>query len=79
MSYWKDKVAVITGGSAGLGLELASQFLRQGSSVVLAARDSGFLQIHCATCQEVVDSLLIAYRLAEDPRVRLPVIADGCS
>ncbi|MDP6704784.1 MAG: pyruvate synthase [Alphaproteobacteria bacterium] len=43
---------------------------------ILAARDSGFLQIHCATCQEVVDSLLIAYRLAEDARVRLPVIVN---
>ena len=40
---------------------------------VLAARDSGFLQIHCATCQEVVDAILIAYRLAEDANVRLPV------
>ncbi|KPK40529.1 MAG: pyruvate synthase [Gammaproteobacteria bacterium SG8_47] len=43
---------------------------------VLAARDSGFLQIHCATCQEVLDSTLIAFRLAEDPRVRLPVIVN---
>ena len=43
---------------------------------ILAARDSGFLQIHCATCQEVLDSTLIAYRLAEDPRVRLPVIVN---
>jgi len=43
---------------------------------VLAARDSGFLQIHCATCQEVLDSILIAYRLAEDARVRLPVIVN---
>jgi pyruvate ferredoxin oxidoreductase alpha subunit len=43
---------------------------------VLAARDSGFLQIHCATCQEVLDSVLIAYRLAEDPRVRLPAIVN---
>lgn len=40
---------------------------------VLAARDSGFIQIHCATCQELLDSVLIAYRLAEDARVRLPV------
>jgi pyruvate ferredoxin oxidoreductase alpha subunit len=31
---------------------------------VLAARDSGFLQIHCATCQEVLDTVLMAYRLA---------------
>ncbi len=43
---------------------------------VLAARDCGFLQIHCATCQEVVDCLLLAYRLGEDKRVRLPVIVN---
>ena len=43
---------------------------------VMAARDSGFLQLHCATCQEVLDSTLIAYRLAEDERVRLPAIVN---
>jgi pyruvate ferredoxin oxidoreductase alpha subunit len=43
---------------------------------VLAARDSGFLQIHCATCQEVLDTTLMAFRLAEDKRVRLPVIVN---
>jgi pyruvate ferredoxin oxidoreductase alpha subunit len=31
---------------------------------VLAARDSGFLQFHCATCQEVVDAVLLAYRIS---------------
>jgi pyruvate ferredoxin oxidoreductase alpha subunit len=43
---------------------------------VLAARDSGFLAIVCATCQEVLDSVLLAYRLGEDARVRLPVIVN---
>ncbi|MEN8161111.1 MAG: pyruvate synthase [Myxococcota bacterium] len=43
---------------------------------VFAARDSGFLQLHCATCQEVVDGVLLAYRVAEDERVRLPVIVN---
>lgn len=43
---------------------------------IMAARDSGFLQIHCATCQEVLDSVLLAFRLAEDRRVRLPVIVN---
>ncbi len=43
---------------------------------ILAARDCGALQIHCATCQEVLDSILLAYRLAEDWRVRLPVIVN---
>jgi len=48
---------------------------------VLAARDTGFLQLHAATCQEVLDSVLLAYRLAEHPRVRLPAIVnlDGFS
>ena len=43
---------------------------------IMAARDCGFLQIHCATCQEVLDSTLMAYRLAEHTRVRLPVIVN---
>lgn len=43
---------------------------------VLAARDSGMLQIHCATCQEVLDSVLIAHRLAEHAQVRLPVLVN---
>lgn len=43
---------------------------------VMAARDSGFLQLHCATCQEVLDSVLIAYRLAEHPQIRLPVLVN---
>ncbi len=43
---------------------------------VMAARDSGFLQLHCASCQEVLDATLIAYRIAEDPRVRLPMMVN---
>ena len=43
---------------------------------VLSARDSGFLQIHTETCQEVVDTILMAYRLAEDQRVMLPVLVN---
>jgi len=43
---------------------------------ILAARDSGFLQIHCETCQEALDSILMAYRLAEDERVLLPIFVN---
>jgi pyruvate ferredoxin oxidoreductase alpha subunit len=43
---------------------------------VMAARDCGFLQLHCSTCQEVLDSVLLAYRLAEHERVRLPAIVN---
>ncbi len=43
---------------------------------IMAARDSGFLQIHCSTCQEVLDSTLMAFRLAEHKDIRLPVIVN---
>jgi pyruvate ferredoxin oxidoreductase alpha subunit len=48
---------------------------------ILSARDSGFLQIHAETCQEVLDAILMAYRMAEDERVMLPVLVnlDGFS
>ncbi len=39
MSYWKDKAALITGGSAGLGLALARELVRQGARVAIAGRD----------------------------------------
>ena len=43
---------------------------------IMAARDSGFLQIHCATCQEITDSVLMAYRLAEHKDIRVPAIVN---
>jgi pyruvate ferredoxin oxidoreductase alpha subunit len=43
---------------------------------IMAARDSGFLQFHAATCQEVVDFMLMAYRVSEDPAVRLPALVN---
>ncbi|CAG35929.1 pyruvate synthase [Desulfotalea psychrophila] len=43
---------------------------------IMAARDCGFLQIHCSSCQEVLDSTLMAFRLGEDQRIRLPVIVN---
>jgi pyruvate ferredoxin oxidoreductase alpha subunit len=43
---------------------------------VFAARDSGFLQIHAETCQEVLDSILMAYRISEDARVLLPALVN---
>ncbi len=43
---------------------------------ILAARDSGFIQIHCSTCQEVLDSVIMAYSLSEHKDIRLPVIVN---
>ena len=40
----------------------------------LALRDSGWLQFYCEGNQEVFDTMLMAYRIAEDHRVLLPVM-----
>ena len=41
---------------------------------VLSTRDSGLIQIHVETCQEILDTILMAYRISEDERVLLPVL-----
>ncbi|MGQ4911628.1 MAG: transketolase C-terminal domain-containing protein [Candidatus Thorarchaeota archaeon] len=38
------------------------------------ARDSGFIQIYCQSCQEAYDTTLMAFRIAEDHDVLLPII-----
>jgi pyruvate ferredoxin oxidoreductase alpha subunit len=43
---------------------------------VLSARDSGFLQFHAENCQEILDLILLAYRVSEDKRVLLPSIVN---
>ena len=43
MSYWENKVAVVTGGSRGLGLAIAEVLVAAGAKVVVAARDPDVL------------------------------------
>lgn len=40
----------------------------------MGARDSGWIQIHCENAQEAYDTTIQAIRIAEDNRVRLPVL-----
>jgi pyruvate/2-oxoacid:ferredoxin oxidoreductase alpha subunit len=40
----------------------------------LALRDFAWLQFYCETNQEVLDTTLLAFRLAEDSRILLPVL-----
>lgn len=37
-SHWQSKAILVTGGSAGLGKEIARAFLKEGANVVIAAR-----------------------------------------
>ncbi|MFC2012150.1 phenylglyoxylate dehydrogenase [Chloroflexota bacterium] len=39
----------------------------------VTARDGGWIQIVCEGVQEILDSMIMAYRLAEDPEILLPV------
>ena len=43
-------------------------------SDVMSARDFGFLQFYVESNQEALDTILMAYRIAEDPRVLLPAM-----
>lgn len=47
MNYWKGKVVVVTGGSAGLGLCLASTAIDYGANVALVARSPERLSAAC--------------------------------
>ncbi len=38
--FFKDKIALITGGSRGLGLAIARQICARGGKVALIARDA---------------------------------------
>jgi pyruvate/2-oxoacid:ferredoxin oxidoreductase alpha subunit len=52
-------------------------FLRsiyRGRSDIMGIRDAGWVQIEVETCQEILDSVLMAYRLAEDLDILLPVV-----
>ena len=41
MTFWRDKVVVVTGGSAGLGLVLSQSYAAAGCQVVIASRNEG--------------------------------------
>ncbi len=40
---------------------------------VFMIKDAGWIQIFVESCQEILDMIIMAYRLAEDPEILLPV------
>lgn len=45
-----------------------------GEQDAMMFKESGWMQLHARSCQEVFDSLIMAYRLAEDPEIRIPIV-----
>ena len=46
--HFKDKVAIVTGGSSGIGKEAAKRLVALGASVVIGGRDEAKLQLAVA-------------------------------
>lgn len=44
-----------------------------GEQDAMVVRDMGWVQIHAESCQEILDLIIMAYRLAEDPQILIPV------
>lgn len=47
--------------------------LASGTSDANTVKDGGWIQIYVETCQEILDAIIMAYRLAEDTDILLPV------
>lgn len=63
----KDKIAIVTGGSRGIGEAIVTAFLREGATVILTA-----------STQESADKA-VAKRLKQDPEARISGIAPNLS
>ncbi|MFV8799563.1 SDR family oxidoreductase [Yersinia sp. LJYL362] len=89
MNRLKDKYALITGGTSGIGLETARQFLAEGATVAITGRNTAALQAAHAELGEpvlllqsdasnIADQSQLAAKLAENwPRLDIVYINAG--
>jgi len=53
---------------------IAPHAVTAGEQDIMMVKDAGWIQLHAQSCQEILDLIIMAYRLAEDPEIRIPVI-----
>jgi len=70
MSYWRDKVAIVTGGSRGLGLAIAAALAGSGARVAIAARGQPALEAAADKLRALgADPLAVAADVTRDADV----------
>ena len=47
-----------------------------GQQDMISTRDSGWIQVVVEDCQEILDSMIMAFRLAEDHEIQLPMVVN---
>lgn len=52
---------------------ISPQSVWGGQQDAVTLRDAGWIQIYCENNQEILDSVIMGYRIAEDPEVLLPL------
>jgi NAD(P)-dependent dehydrogenase (short-subunit alcohol dehydrogenase family) len=62
----REHVALITGGSRGLGLEIARQFARRGARLVIVARGEAAVRAAAHELAQTTDVLALAADVGED-------------
>ena len=58
MSFWKDRIVLVTGGSSGLGRMIADGFAAAGAKIVIAARGADAVQKAAAELQAAGSDVL---------------------
>lgn len=53
---------------------IAPHVVTSSNEDAMMTKETGWIQIHTETCQEILDSVIMAYKLAEDPEIRIPVM-----